>query len=210
MAPEVWAPIIGVAGVLLGILIDAGLRKYLAWKARPKLIISKVERQEAETYVRHSIRVTNDGRTAAKNCNALLSINGMAKGNVIDDSSRPAYVRTGNYRPVKDESLCWSFQIQDPTGKPINPAFLSISPKSTRLVELCIVQRDSLEIEIPSEMGWKIGRVILRGNNEYEVEYEVELKIFAENVQYDPEKHAKKFKLIPSNEKKDIVVECQT
>jgi len=35
------------------------------------------------------------------------------------------------------------------------------------------------------------------------------LKIFAENVRYAPEKHRRAFKLRPSSEKKDIVVECQ-
>ena len=167
------------------------------------MIISKDEPQEAETFVRHSIRVTNDGHTAAKNCNALLTIKGMVKDDVIDDPSRPTYIRSDNYRDIKDESLCWSFQIQDPTGKPVNPAFLSISPNSTRLVELCVVHRESLEIEVPSEMGWNIRRVILRGDKEYGVE----LKIFAENIRYDPKKHMKKFKLIPSSEKKGIVVE---
>lgn len=170
------------------------------------MIIGEDKRQEAETFIRHSISIINDGRTAAKECNAVLTIKGMAKDDVIDDPSRPAYILTDNYRDIKDESLCWSFQIQDPTGSPINPAFLTISPNSTRLVELCVLQKESLEIEIPSEMGWKIRRVILRGNKEYEVE----LKIFAENVRYDPKKHRRMFKLMPSSEKKDVVIERRT
>ena len=197
-----------LSGVIIGIASTLGARFIYEWRMRPIMEIQNDEPQKGKEFVRHSIRVANNGLTVAKNCNVLLTIKKSGKEDIkdyiIDDSRRPAYVRTDNYRHVIDESLCWSFQTRDPTGKAINPAFLPISPKSRRFVELCRVpQGNSLEIEVPSEMGWDIRRVILSGNEEYEFE----LKIFAENIRYDPKKHSKRFKLAPNSGKKDIVVE---
>lgn len=195
-------------GIIIGVLIGVAgpfLARFIwNWHMQPVLVIGEDVPQEGERLVRHSISIFNRGRTAAKNSNVLLTINGIVKDDVIDDlSRRPSYVTSDAYRPINDMSLCWSFQIYDPIAQPINPAFLSIYPNSKGRVELCKVHRDSLEIEVPSEMGWQIRRVIMRGNKEYDIE----LKIFAENVRYDPKKHVKKFKLIPSSEKKGIIVE---
>lgn len=198
MSSGVWLLI----GVIIGIFGPFGARFIYEWWMKPRMDIQEDEPQEGEGFVRHSIRIANNGRTVAKNCNVILTIKGVVKDDIIKDLLGRTYVQKDNYRPIKDEFLCWSFQIRNPTGNPINPAFLSISPKSTRLVELCVFHRDSLELEVPSEMGWEIRRVILRGNKEYEVE----LKIFAENVQYDPKKHSKRFKLTPNIKEKDIVV----
>ena len=167
------------------------------------MTIQEDEPQQGDLFVHHSIRIANEGRTAAKNCNVLLTIEGIVETDIVYDASRRVYLDVNTYRPVKDESLCWSFQTPDSTGKAVNPAFLPISPRSTRLIELCRVHRGKpWDIEIPSEMGWEIRRVILRG----EKEYEFELKIIAENVQYDPKKHSKRFKLIPDSAKRDVTV----
>jgi len=205
MPSEIVAAIIGIAGVFLGILINAGLRTYFDWRARPILTGGEDVPQESGKYVRHSIKITNDGRTASLNCNVLITIVNMKREDIIDDPCRrPSFNKRDNYRKTIDQSLCWSFQVLDPMAEPVNPAFLTIYPKSTRLVELCLVDKKSLEIEIPSELGWEIRRVILRGNNKKV--YEVKLKIFAENVRYDPKKHMKKFKLIPNSKNTGIVV----
>ena len=202
MPSEILAAIIGVAGLLFGVLIDVGVRFYLARRARPQITIGEDEPQESGKSMRHSIRIFNNGRTASLNCNALITIVNMDIKDIIDDPRRPAFNKIDNYRKTIDQSLCWSFQVRDTTAEPVNPAFLTIYPKSTRLVELCLVDRESLDIEMPSELGWEMRRVILRGNKEYEVE----LKIFAENVQYDTKKHVKRFKLIPVLEKRDVIV----
>lgn len=194
-------------GLIIGVIIGV-LGPFLAsfardWYLRPKLIIGTDEPHEGENYVNHSIRITNQGRTVAKSCTALLTIANMEKEDVVDPRNGHAYIVPGQYRGIRDESLCWSLQTHHPSGGVTNPAFLSVLPGASRLVELCGVYRQSLDIEIPSEMGWMIRRVVLRGNKEYEVE----LKLFAENVHHDPKKHKRKFKLIPTSEKKDIVVE---
>jgi len=205
VAVEVLASIIGVAGLLFGVLIDVGVRFYFARRARPIIIIGTDEPQKSGKSMRHSIRIRNDGRTASLNCNALITIVNMDIDDIIDDPCKPAFNKRDNYRKTIDQSLCWSFQIRDPRARRVNPAFLTIYPKSSRLVELCVVDRESLDIEMPSELGWEMRRVILRGNKNKV--YEVELKIFAENVQYDPKKHVKRFKLIPVLEESDVIVE---
>ncbi len=201
MSSGIWLLI----GVIIGIVGPFGARFIYDWWMKPRIEILGDEPQQGGEFVRHSIRVANKGKTVAKNCNAVLTIKGMTKDAIIDSSFGRIHIKSYDYRPVKDESLCWSFQIPGHEGEPINPAFLSISPESTRLVELCRVPQrvDPLEIEVPSEMGWGICRVILSGNKVHEIE----LKIFAENVRYDPKKHKKDFKLKPNSEKRDIVVE---
>jgi len=191
-----------VIGVIIGVIGPLVARFVWDWYMRPILIIGKDVPQEAENYIHHSIRIENRGRTAAKNCTSLLTVVGMEKGDVVNRIDRHAYVTTNTYRPIKDESICWALQIPLQTGKAINPAFLTIFPGSTRLVELCGVWRQSLEMELPSEMGWESRRAVLRGNKEYEME----LKLFAENVHYDPHKHNRKFKLVPDLQKKDIII----
>jgi hypothetical protein len=190
-----------VIGVIIGVIGPLVARFIWDWYTRPILVIEKDEPHESPYYVHHSIRIRNGGRTAARNCNAVLTVMGITVNDVIDNVS--AHITTNAYRPIIDESLCWALQTLDSDGKLINPAFLSIFPGSTRLVELYGVARQSLQIEIPSEMGWEIRRVMLRGNREYEIE----LKIFAENVRYNPKKHRAKFKLIPIIEKKDVLTE---
>jgi len=193
---------VGILGVVIGVIVAivgylvASYLKYSYMK--PNLEILSDEPHESPDFVHHSIRIKNKGKTVARDCNAVLTVLNMSINDIIDDPA--AYLTTNAYRPIRDESLCWAFQILGSDGKPINPALLSIFPQSTRFVELCGVLRQSLHIEIPSEMGWRTKRVVLRGDKEHEVE----LKIFAENVSYDPDKHRAKFKLIPNNEKNDV------
>lgn len=191
-----------VVGAIIGIIgpLIANYIRYLCTK--PNLEILEDEPHKSQNYVHHSIRIKNTGRSVAINCNAVLTIAAMTQNDVID-SMYHSYITTDAFRPIRDESLCWALQILSSTGDAVNPAFLSIFPGSTRLVELCGVSRQSLEIEIPSEMGWRSKRVVLRGNREYEVE----LKIFAENVSYNSKKHRAKFKLVPDIEKKDIIIQ---
>jgi hypothetical protein len=192
----------GILGVVIGVIVatvgylSASYIKYSYMK--PNLEILSDEPHESTDLVHHSIRIKNKGKNVARDCNAVLTVLNMSISDIIDGPA--AYLKTNAYRPIRDESLCWAFQILGSDGKPINPALLSIFPQSTRFVELCRVLRQSLLIEIPSEMGWKIKRVVLRGNKEYEIE----LKVFAENVSYDHKKHRAKFKLIPNSEKKDV------
>lgn len=199
MAEGIWV----VIGVIIGIIGPLAARFIWELYTRPILVIERDEPHESPYYVNHSIRIRNGGRTVARNCNAVLTLMGITVNDVIDVPYQHAYITTNAYRPIKDESLCWALQTLGSAGKPVNPAFLSIFPGSTRLVELYGVARQSLQIAIPSEMGWEIQRVVLRGNREYEVE----LKIFAENIRYNPKKHRAKFKLVSAIEKKDIVIE---
>jgi hypothetical protein len=170
---------------------------------KPDLEILTDEPYVSPNYSYHSIRVKNKGRAVAMNCNAVLTITTITEKDVIDVDGQYPNITTSAFRPIKDESLCWAFKTRGPTGDPVNPAFLSIFPGSTRLVDLCRVPRQPFRIDIPSEMGWEKIRVFLRGDKEYFVE----LNIFPENVRHDSNKHRAKFKLLPGNEKKDIVIE---
>jgi len=198
MSEGVWV----VIGVIIGVIGPLAARFIYDWYMKPNLEILTDEPHTSPDYVHHSIRVRNKGRTAAINCNAVLTIANMTGKDIIDISGRPSYITTNAFRPIKDESLCWALQILGADGKPVNPAFLSLFPSSTRLVELCGVLRQLLQIEIPSEMGWKIKRVVLRGDKQYDVE----LKIFAENVLYNPQNHRATFKLIPDSPERDITI----
>jgi len=188
-------------GVIIGIFGPLGARFIYEWWMKPRMEINKDEPLQGSGFVYHSIRVENKGRTVAKNCHGLLTIENMEPYEVLQYTGK-AYVTENSYRPVKDESLCWAFQTRSPSNTPINPAFLSISPKSSRLLELCHAGKDS-SITFPSEMGWEIIRVALLADKEYEIE----IKIFAENVQYNPKKHSKKFKLIPDVKTSELAVE---
>jgi hypothetical protein len=189
-------------GVIIGVLGQFGGRIIYEWYMRPRIDIQEDEPQEGEGFVRHSIRIANNGRIDAKNCHGLLTIENMKKYEVLPHTK--AYITKDNYRPVKDEPLCWAFQGRGPDDTPINLVFLLISPKSSRLLELCYADKAS-QIIFPSEMGWDRVRVALLADKEYIVE----IKIFAENVQYDPKKHSKKFKLIPDVKTSELRVKSE-
>jgi hypothetical protein len=204
MSETLIGALIGLGGVAVGVLLPllASFIKYCYMK--PRIVIQNDEPQQGGTFSFHSIRIHNNGRTVVKNCQGLLTIQNLEQSD-IDPSAARVYVTNTIYRPIKDESLCWAFQIPDATGKGTNPASLSISPKSSRLLEVCHVDRQSTPwtIEVPSEMGWHTRRVVLWGNKNYDIQ----LKVIAENVQYDPPKHTKKFNLKVDNQKNDIVIE---
>jgi len=187
-------------GVIIGIIGPWIARLIYEWWMKPRIDIQDDEPQVGEGFVRHSIRIANNGRTVAKNCHGLLTIENMEQYEVLPHTK--AYIVLNSYRPVKDESLCWAFQLRGPTNAPVNPAFLSIFPKSSRLLELCHADK-APEILFPSEMGWERIRVALLADKEYIVE----IKVFAENVQYNPKKHSKKFKLTPDVHTSELIVE---
>lgn len=196
MSSGIWLLI----GVLIGIVGPFGARFIYEWYMRPRIVIEGDVPLQGKKIVYHSIKIANKGRTVAKNCSALLTIKKMVKEDVNDDF--PAFVKSDSYRPVEDEPLCWALQTFSAGGELVNPAFLSIYPNSRQLIDLCRVHVDSLNVEVPSEIGWSQPRVVLHANKVYEVE----LKIFPENVKYDPKKHMRKFELIPDEGNKDIVI----
>ena len=197
MSSGLWFVFGVAAGILLPLL--ASIIKHFIMK--PDIVIQEDVPMKGSDYIYHSIRIENKGRTVAKSCHGLLTIENMEQYEVLQPPGH-AYVSKNNYRTVKDESLCWALQIRSPANTPVNPVFLSISPKSSRLLELCHTGKAS-EIIFPSEMGWEIIRVALLADKEYEIE----IKIFAENVQYNPRKHSKKFKLIPDVKTSELAVE---
>ena len=169
---------------------------------RPQVSIQIAEdvplKENTKTY--HSIRVANNGRTLAKNCTALLTIKNLAEDDIVN--SQKAFLNKRSYRPIKDEPLCWAWVTHDPVGTLTNPSRLSIYPNSAQLLDIYAVTSGNFNVWIPSEVGWDHLRVILRSRKEKD--YEIELKIHAENVTYDRRKHAQSFKLIRDEEKNDV------
>lgn len=184
-----------IAGVIIGIIgpyIATSIRNYLN---RPVISIGKDVPLEGNGCVFHSIRIANTGKTTIKNCSVLLSISNLARQNIFSHPS--AFMQPNSYRPIKDEPLCWAFATHTACGEIINPPFIDIYPNSTQLIDLCVVHYDNAEspidVDLPSEAGWEPSRARLDGK----VEYDVELKIYAENITYKTS-HFKRFKIRPT------------
>ena len=203
-----WSVVIGViVGIIVGVIVGAiasviGKVVYQNYIKPDIQIKGEADPHSNENVSRHRIKVENKGRSTAEDCVGYITIDNAEKDDVIDlpgcPDERPFIDKSENYTPIIDEGLCWSFNED---GKR-NPHYLSIFPKTHKLLELYHVEREELNIKIPSELGWLNFRVKLK-----EKEYSGTLKIAARNVKYDENKHAKKFKLVPSKENRDVNLE---
>ncbi|MCZ7398669.1 MAG: hypothetical protein O8C62_03145 [Candidatus Methanoperedens sp.] len=201
-----WSTVIGIViGVIVGVIASVIGQAVYGYFYKPDIkIFGEAAPHSSETIARHRIKVENIGKSTAEDCVGYITIDNAEKEDVFNLSGGPgesAFINTPeNFTPIIDEGLCWSFNER---GK-INPHYLSIFPKTHKLLELYHVERRGKElyIKIPSELGWSIFRVKLK-----EKVYIGTLKIAARNVKYDRNKHAKKFRLVPSRENRDVILE---
>jgi hypothetical protein len=182
-------------GVVIGVFCPLIARKLYEFNMRPQIKIEKdVPMKESKAFS-HSIKVTNCGKTAIKNCIGLLTISNLERADVLSHGF--AFLQPDYYRDVIDEPLCWSFQTYNPVGKLVDLPYINIHPNSSALLDLCRVVYDNAGspsyVEVPSEAGWDMLRAKLRGDKEYEVE----LKVNAENVVYNRKKHSVKITIDP-------------
>jgi len=197
--------IVMVFGVILGVITSVSGQAIYGYIYRPDIQIQdEANSHSSERVVRHRIKVKNKGKSTAEDCVGYITIENAEKNDVVDlphDSCERAFINNSeNYTPITDEGLCWSFNEKEQ----INPHYLSIFPKTHKLLELYHVERKGTElyIKIPSELGWSTFRVKLK-----EKVYTGTLKIAARNVKYEKKKHAKKFRLEPSRENRDVKLE---
>ncbi|MGB8218694.1 MAG: hypothetical protein WCE94_15455 [Candidatus Methanoperedens sp.] len=196
-----WSAIIGVViGAILGVFTSVSGQALYGRIYRPDIQIKgEADPHSSETEARHRIKVENTGKSTAEDCVGYITIDNAEKEDVIP--SKAFIDNSENYTPITDEGLCWSFNEEGEK----NPHYLSIFPHTHKLLELYHVERGGKElyIKIPSELGWsKKFKVKLK-----EKDYRGTLKIAARNVEYNKNKHAKKFRLVPNKENRDVKLE---
>ncbi len=195
MSDNITAAIIGLAGVFIGAFLSFGIQRTYDHFTKPKLIINHDELVSGNDSYIHSIRITNAGGISVKNCIALLTITNLEKSDVIIHPK--AFLHPDSYRDVIDEPLSWALETYHYTGVLVPTPFIDIYPQSSQLLDLCMILYDKdgnpTNIQIPSEAGWNW----LRGEFKANKNYEVEIKLNAENVRFSPNKHSVKFTIYP-------------
>ncbi|CAD6490831.1 MAG: hypothetical protein EMLJLAPB_00026 [Candidatus Argoarchaeum ethanivorans] len=130
----------------------------------------------------YSIFVENKGRSAAINCEAMLTLLNINLDDIIDVEG--ATVTTNSPRKIKDMNLSWA--RKDNEGCLIA---ITIYPGACQLLNFYEIEKPDLQIKIASEKGLDSPRVVLKSHKEYKGE----IKIFAENLKHNHKEHKKKF-----------------
>ncbi len=192
------------AGVVAGYL-SLFLRE---WLMRPRLRIFGDRPMRSGEMIDHVLVVKNEGRTAAKNCIGMVTLNVSAEDLVAEAPAElQVFARTvagvteqsgttrikyhltrENFRPVRDEKTCWA-DIP-------NPVAITINPKLVSGLEMYRVIKPGLTLLFPSEGGWGHIKMALTPR-----EYHGRVVVSAENA--EPVEAA--FRIIPDRE--DVRIE---
>jgi hypothetical protein len=193
--------LISIIGTTIAMLIVNVLARIIYdWFKRPILKIGEdnplrlpgTENQPLIT--QHSITIRNEGRTAARNCVGIITMN-IASDDLIQPfiTNLPVLLPPSfsGKRPLGGQ-VCWA-EIN-------NPSRITINAKDEALLDIyrVVCKGGHTHIEIPSERGWSTLRMALSAYKEYIGS----LKITAENAH----PVEKRFKLKPVNHH-DVIIE---
>jgi len=158
--------------LIVGSLAGAELTRFLY---RPKVIVryqkpNPLTQQDGTFW---SLTIENRGRTVAKDCIAVISINFLDSKQILNpedcleredlpsyrsentdlETPRAQLVLRERYRSIERTSLCWS--------KLGNPEAVDINPGISQSLDLCKCQISDSKpyFIIPSEEGWRCVRV---------------------------------------------------
>lgn len=195
-----------VASFALGVIAGYLSLYFREWYIRPVLKILPDRPMVSKEMVEHVLVVKNKGRSAAKNCIGMVTIDverddlltkvpaelevfkKIVSGEQEPETLVKYHLTKDNFREIKDEKICWA-DIPNPVSITINPGLISG-------LAICRALKPSLELYFPSEGGWKHLKMILRLR-----EYKGKIMVSAENSK-PVEAH---FKIVPI--KDDVRVE---
>lgn len=176
-------------GLIGGTLVTLGAELLRDWYRRPKLRILEDRPEESSAFSCHAIVVTNDGRSAARNCTGMLSIDDLEKEDVLGEPDVLTLAEAGlslakfdvvgpetflmkaeNFRSITNELVAWS--------RIGNPVEISLHSQTYAMLDVCrYMKMPRLQYHIPSERGWKAVRAALRPRS-----YHMTLTVVAENA----------------------------
>ena len=170
---DAWLDVVAafVGGVIITVLGNLIIPLCLEHRRRPKLKIELRDDSvlaQNKQVIYHRLQVINEGKTVAPGCVATIKIKNATKENVLEDEEWRPILKSDNFgvRAVLENSqfLCWSFGG--------NPSVLALNPDVPYTVDVLafdygqIVDPKSApavqRVIIPSEMGWKPPRVVLK------------------------------------------------
>jgi len=170
-------------GIMVGIVVGVFARIFLNIYYSPDLLILKPEIRDPH----YGVFVKNTGKSAAINCEVMLTLKDIDFERDVEDCKNVTI--DSKFRgEIEDMNLSWARMING------NKHAITIYPGAKQLLDFFEVKGPEKNIIITSEKAWNPARVCLktRVDNEYK-EYKGELKVFAENVKHEPEKHCKSF-----------------
>lgn len=182
-------------GSIFGFLTSIGVEFFRFYYFRPKLRIEDEDREDAETFSCHSVRVRNVGRRIAKNAQGAITIHDIGPRDLFSlkevlfvkdfggecaedliksfDVTPPEtiYMTNRKFRKVNVEPLCWS-----ELG---NRASITIFPGMTRILDVArfIKIKGSQQIQIPSSKAWQALLLSLRPKS-----YKITISVGADNA----------------------------
>ena len=146
--------------------------------------------------IQHSVTVRNEGKTAAKNCIGIITIDANPSDLIQPFITNLPVLLAPGYSGERalGGQVCWA-EIG-------NPNRITINAHDESLLDIyrVVYKQGHCHIEIPSERGWKPLRMALSARKEYTGI----LRVTAENAQLIE----KRFKLKPVNHH-DVVIEFE-
>lgn len=208
-------------GAIFGTLLTTLREGAQSWYLRPRLQILYDSPEEGRLFSCHSVVVTNEGRSVARNCQGTITFEaleievGASKKKVKTLSEKDLFaidqtktlgqlgIPLQKFNVVGEET----YLLKPGSFRPIeneflawsrvgNPVSIDICPNTFAMLDVCRVIKGEKRIDIPSENGWRSVRAALKKRR-----YAIRIAVVAENARrvqkgfiVEPSKQDIKFK----------------